>query len=286
MSATIDETDLTSAQEHGPPRWVRDIPQVDTLTSFKQDYWQLKANHTPETLDTAHPTEAGFYLVNESPLRPLGGGIVEFTREYARIPDEHTVPMQFAWRIPGLGSEDPPGSVVSISSFSGTPTAMTFTTAADSGATAGDEVAIKYTVSTPTGQVSRTVLRGVTAGTSSSVTTAPVTDSWPITFISLQKIVPGRDPEVIPVHSELRIDYFLPGVNVSSMDNIPILIEYANIYDATGRKAESFTETTSPTLSDYRSLVANESQIVVERSHLQYWKGNIVRRTTRYSRAI
>lgn len=286
MSATIDEDDLTSAVINGAKRWARDIPQVDELTSFQQDYFQLEANHTPEAIDSAHAEEQGFYLVDESPLRPLGGGVVEFTREYAKIPAPHVIPVQFAWRIPGLGSEDPPGSVVNISGYSGTPTTMAFTTVADAGAAAGDEVAIKYTVSTPTGQVSRTVLKGVISATSSTVTTSPVVDSWPITFVSLQKITPGRDPEVIPVHSELRIDYFLPGVNVTHMDQIPILIEYANIHDATGRKTDSFTETTSPTLDDYRSLVANEDPIVVERSHLQHWKGNIIRRTTRYARAL
>lgn len=286
MSAILDETDLTTPQINGAKRWRRDIPHVDQLTSFQQDYIVVRTNFSPEPLDTAHPDEPGFYLVDESPLRPLSGGIVEFTREYALIPDGHFVPEQYAWYLPGMGSEDPPGPLVNINAATVSGGLVTFTTSADHSATAGDQVQVKYTVSTHNGDVTRTVLRTVTAGSGSSLTCAAIFESYPITYLSLQQINPGRDPEVLPVPSKLQVDYFLPGVNVTSFDAIPILVEYANIMDSTGRRTRSFTDSTTPTLSEYRAVVAAETEIVIVRSALERWKGNIFQRSTRYAKAI
>ena len=288
MAATLDESSLTTPLINGPKRWRRDIPYVDQLTSFQQDYMVLRASFDPTPLDTPHPDEAGYYLVDESALRTLSGGVVEFTREYARLPDSHFYPDQYAWYVPGMGSEDPPGSVVGIDSVANSANISTVTTAAAHGASVDDQVQVRYTVQTPSGQVTRTVLRTVlTAPTSTTMTfDPPIYDVWPITWVSLQRINPGRDAEVIPVASDVQVDYFLPGVNVTTFDAIPLLVEYANIYDSTGRKTTSFTDSTSPTLSDYRAQIASATKIVVERSVLRRWKGNIFARSTRYAVAI
>ena len=287
MSATFDDSNHASPLPHGQKRWRRDFADLREMTSFEEDYRILVASHQPLALDTAHASERNFYLVDETPLRPLGGGIAEFTREYAKIPSARRMPQSHGWKVPGLGSENPPSAFFGINSASSSSGRQTFSLASDPGVTAGDTVAVEYVASTNTQQLNRRVLRGVVSATSSSVTIAsPITDNLPIVWLRLQQIEPGRDAEVHVVPSVIEFDYFLPGLNVPTLETIDALTEDTEIYDNTGRKTDSFTETTTPTLSEWRTKTAEEEMICCERSLLNVWKGNIYERKTRYTKAL
>jgi hypothetical protein len=287
MSAFFDDQNHTSPLANGPKRWRRDFADLREMTSFAEDYRVLIASHQPVAISTAHATERNFYLTDESALRPLGGGLAEFTREYAKIPSGRRVPQSQGWKVPGLGSENPPGAFVGIDSASASSGQQTFQLDADPSVSAGGTVAIEYVVSTNTQQLNRRVMRGVVSASSSSVTIAsPVTDNLPISWLRLQSIEPGRDAEVHTVPSVIQFDYFLPGINVPSLEEIDILNEDTEIYDNTGRKTDTFTETTSPTLLEWRTKTSGEEMICCERSLLRVWKGNIYERQTRYTKAI
>jgi hypothetical protein len=89
------------------------------------------------------------------------------------------------------------------------------------------------------------------------------------------------------VGSVVQLDYYLPGVStgITHPQDIPI-IEPLSIIDDTGRETTSFTADTSPTLTEWRTKVANEEQVCAVRSIVRRWMGNIYERATRYVRAI
>ena len=54
-----------------------------------QDFQQNLASFAREALDTAHPDYPDFILVQESELRALSGGKVQWTRTYAKLPEAY-----------------------------------------------------------------------------------------------------------------------------------------------------------------------------------------------------
>lgn len=51
-----------------------------------QNFQQFLANFVPLPLSTPHPVYTNYYLVSESPLQHLDGGLVAWTRQYAQVP--------------------------------------------------------------------------------------------------------------------------------------------------------------------------------------------------------
>lgn len=51
-----------------------------------QNFQQFLANFVPLPLNTEHPDYKGYYLVSESPLQHLDGGMVSWTRQYCSVP--------------------------------------------------------------------------------------------------------------------------------------------------------------------------------------------------------
>lgn len=288
MSATENLTfDATLATEHGARQEFRDFPDLPEITSFKQAMIQYRASFTPLALDTPHATERNFYLVGESPIKTFGGLLVSWTREYATIPASRSIPQSHPWKIPGLGSQSPPGALVNITGSSISGLNQTLTVDSDPDATGGDTVSVQYVTSSQTAQQNQVTQRGVVSATTSTIViTPPITDPNFTGWLQVQTIEPGRDPEVFPVPSDLEVDYFLPGINAASRASIPIVLEYPIIFDSTGRKTASFTTTSVPTLTEYRAKISAGSRICCARSTLTPWKGNIVARQTRYTPAV
>jgi len=227
--------------------------------------------------------------VREGPLQPLGGGVVKWTRTYSKIPQSRRVFESFAWFVPGIGEQvtHPQVNINSAVNGSGT---TTLALSDDPGADVGDVVQIVYRVTDQSGVFNlRTTSRTALAGTSgSSVVVALIQEpSGTITFQTLRKIEPGRNPFSHQVSSSLQIDYFLPGVSsgIASPFEIPIF-EPIEILDGDGRVTQSFTASTSPTTAEWRTRVSNGDQVVAERSIIRQFMGNIYERTTRYVRAI
>ena len=109
MSAFRTDGTFTSASAVGAAR--KSFPFDGDNTSFivEQDFMVALTSFTPLALDTAHPTYTDAYLVKESPLEDLGGGIVRWTRTYAQIPASRNEYGTFAFQFPGLlGTQTPP----------------------------------------------------------------------------------------------------------------------------------------------------------------------------------
>ena len=287
MSAIYIDGVSATARVNGPKRYLAPIENVRaSLDVFQQDYVQLKSAYTSLPLASTDPSNPGYYLVGEAAPADLGGGILQWTRTYAKIPDARTRYESYGWLVPGIGSEAVYADV-SISSFSFSGLVETIITATSSTASLGDTVSVAYTFTdTITGtQYGRRCLRGCLTGTSgTTVKVSPITEpGGTVTLQSLRKVEPGRAPETLEVQSQLQIDYWLPGVSVGVTTPLDIpVISALEIYDEDGRKTNTFNETTDPTVVWWRSNVAYRAPVCVVASVSRVWMGPIYERTTRY----
>lgn len=96
----IDGTYL-KAEPVGAPRheWPFRVNGDNVSALFEQDYWQTFATFTPQEYGTPFTPASDYYLVKETPPVFVMAGICQFTRTFARIPSQQSVPSsQFVTR--------------------------------------------------------------------------------------------------------------------------------------------------------------------------------------------
>lgn len=289
MAAILDGSgtnNFETAVAVNPPR--RSFPIIGDVATemLEQDYRQFLSNFSATALSTVHPSAAAFYLVAETPRRPLGADVVEWTRVYSEIPAQRNEYQTFAYRIPGLnGTQTYSWKLITTSS--GTPT-VTLTTNVVHGLSAGDNVYVGYwfTDSGTGGSFSRLARREVIAAP--TTTTFTVTEIIEDGTVNYQKVVNSgtiRRPRSESVNSRLQFDYYVPGVSggITTPADITIL-QPTKILDPEGNEVDSYNDLTTPSQDTYlASTVGNE--IVVQESSLSRWHGDIWERVTRYAEA-
>jgi hypothetical protein len=102
MAAFKVDGDFTVATACSAARKLFPIPGDNTSFIVEQDFMQFFANFTPLALNTAHPTFTNAYLVEETPLQDLGGGVARWTRRYAQIPATRDEYETFAYHFIGF----------------------------------------------------------------------------------------------------------------------------------------------------------------------------------------
>ena len=109
MSAFKTDGTFTSAALHGPARISFPFPGDSATKIIEQDFVVFFANFSALALNTAHATFTDAYLVGESPLQDIGGGVAMFTRTYAQKPATRSEYESFAYNFIGyLGDQLPP----------------------------------------------------------------------------------------------------------------------------------------------------------------------------------
>lgn len=97
----LDDGDYSIAQPDGPPR--PGIPFSDNqIYVWEQDYQINRADFAPLALDTEYDEDANFVLVEETSPQHIGGGVVKWTRVYAKVPDQRDEYESFAYQFPGI----------------------------------------------------------------------------------------------------------------------------------------------------------------------------------------
>lgn len=97
--------------------------------------------------------------------------------------------------------------------------------------------------------------------------------SKPLTVInSYQKVV----------SSFVFYDYWMEGINVDNILNIPVIDAFA-ILDHNRSIRDSLSEFSEPSLSQYRDMVDAKTLVCVEGSTINKWKGLIYERRTRFA---
>lgn len=194
------------------------FPEVNQPYVLRQTFKQFLANYAPLDLNTAHATYTDYKLVEESALNNLGGGVVEWTRTYAKLPDAFDQFETTNYNFIGFY-----GTVIAIN---------------------------------------------VTA-------------------------VSGRLRFVKSVTSRIHNEFFLVGTGGSYTDAAEIpSVEAQKYYIGDETQLTDFLgddtvldTASTPTRTDYETMIGAGDEIVAEDSRLTHWLGNYWLRQTRYVKA-
>lgn len=275
-----------------PPRYSFPFPQdpatqrleVD-LRQFYDD-WAALTDFTETADDHTESGLTDFYFVEETPLRPIGADVVEWTRIYMQIPSQRDEYESYAYRLPGLnGNVLLQWKPISGSSVAAGEHTLTVTS---HGYSAGDILTIDYYVNDTTNgftfyrQVSREVN---SVDDVNNFKVDEITDFATISFRQVLNRGTVRDVRTEVVNSRLQFDYYLPGVSggISVPGDITIL-QPTKILDPEGGEVDSYSEFTNPTQATYLSSTVG-TEIVVQESILRRLHGEIYERVTRYAEA-
>lgn len=293
MANIHEDSDWSVAQATGQKRWLKPFPESNANIIFEQDYTQSEAGRLADDtqLGSVNPDDATFYLVAETTPTDLGGGMIRFTRTWSQIPPARTDFESFAFTFPGM-STGVAHPLVAVSGNTATTTGgvTTITTTASHSISVGDSVRIHYNAFDSVQQYSRYIIRTALTGTTgSTLKVSQITDTFnaqPFYFFTVQKVELGRDPLTETVASKMTYDYFLPGVSsgVASDYDIQLVVKDI-IIDGDGLQTDTYTDATTPAISDYREKIADGEWIVAEDSVLRRWRGPILERVTRYVKA-
>jgi len=111
MSAFKTDGTYSTAVAVGAARKSFPIDGDNTSFMVEQDFMVAIGSFTPLALNDPHGTFTTAYLVKETPLEDLGGGIARFSRIYSTVPATRSDYESFGYRFPGyLGTLNPPYS--------------------------------------------------------------------------------------------------------------------------------------------------------------------------------
>jgi hypothetical protein len=292
MSIVYDGNFGTAAA-NGGPSISQDFPDTTEVTSFLAPIMQRAASYAPLTL-TASTSYLGatWYHTGDRGFANLGGDVLSFQREFAKIPSRRIVPGgTYAYTFPGMPGV-PAGALKTITAATFTGETTTFTVTAH-GFDVGDIVLVKFTVTVALGAA--TLFQDYQMF--QRVQTVPTANSFsvgfsPATFSvfrsgTAQEYVPARNPRTIPASTIIQYDYALPGVTseVSSVLDFNAFPEF-RVVGASGEDSVEnvLSAATSPTLSAYLTSMSNGDLITIE-SGVAVWRGGILERRTVFVRA-
>lgn len=290
MANVYEDGTWAVASKTGQRRWLKPFPESNANIIFEQDYFQSEAGRIADNvlMGSANADDGSFYLVAESTPIDLGGGMIRFTRTWSQIPPARTDFESFAYTFPGMSA----GVVHPLVAVSGNTASTsggvtTITTTGAHSISVGDSVRIHYNAFDSVQQYSRYIIRTALTGTTgSTLKVDQITDTFnaqPFYFFTVQLVELGRDPITETVSSKLTFDYFLAGVSsgVDSDYDIQIIVKPV-IIDNEGLQTDTYSDTTSPSLADFRQQIADGEYVVAEDSVVRRWRGPILERVTRY----
>lgn len=94
MSQLYIARDFTTAEAIDQPQFSEPFPGVAVAYVLQQTFMQLRANWVPLPLNTPHPDAllTDYLLVEEGALSDQSGGVVRWTRTYAKLPASYNEP--------------------------------------------------------------------------------------------------------------------------------------------------------------------------------------------------
>ena len=195
--------------------FIAPLPHTSENLVLRQDFMQHQDDFEALELNTPHPDFTDFRLVEEGDKQNLGGGVLRWTRTYAKKPE--------SW------SETGGNTIYAFIGFDGT----------------------------FGGGVNVTVVSGR-----------------------------PRTSKVVPVR--IQRDYFLVGFDgdYDTSEDIPTIAEQKYYYDTEAFAVDYLSDSppyvtaTTPSTTNYIAMIGDE--IVIERSTVARWMGNIFVRETRY----
>jgi hypothetical protein len=277
----------------GLPVWDVVIPAQNDKVLFRQPFMQLAASYSPLPLDTPYPaagaygvpTGATYYLVAEENFADQSGGMLQWERVYAKVPNSWSDGEEFAYTFPAYLGTASPGSDFTITSISDSGTYYTISSGMNFSAGDSVFVSVSYvrdSVSYYVGQYTKAA--GGSSGTNVLVPAIfPGTGTFGSVGGNVTTEVPYRALEqTLLVTSQMVHDYAL--TSVTALDgSLPIINEFSPV-DATGAALQfnQLNTSTKPTAAQYAAMIKNQVLIVGASSTRARFYGNIFERVTRY----
>lgn len=285
MATIITDGDFTTASAISVPLFSAPFEGDNGRYLLEQSFMQDPNYFAPLNLSIPHPSYPLYYLIEEGPMQPSGGGLVTWKRSYMSIPNPRSDYESFAYRLPGLSSGATNPSFV-ISSMSTTGGVTTITTGSAHGYSPGDNITIVYqaviagALEFPFIQMYRTAI-SPTSGTTISVSGIVFQTNANYTPKYVVKGSLGRNPITRVVDSRVDWAYYIPGVSIgiASVNDITILNPVV-IQDQWLNQVEIYSLATTPTQTAYVASIG--TWVVAEASTLKRIKGNLYGRSTRY----
>lgn len=251
--------DFTAAQKVGKAEFSPPFSGVNTDYLLTQDFMISLASFTPLALNTAHPDYASYFLVQEGPLKDVGGGMVRWTRTYAYTPSPRDDYTSISYNFIGFYG------FLTTASFVPGPTAI---------------IGRQRQTLNVTCRVHYDYFLYVDSSTIKDSTGANIFTGTPGT----------ATPESIPIILEQRYYFprgtisstlggFVPTYAPGSINDVLTGTPTDNIWDAA---SWSGLVPTIPSRTAYDGWVLAGTELVAEASVVSRWYGNIYQRCTKY----
>jgi hypothetical protein len=279
----------------------------------RQDFVVSLASYNPPTIGDA---SGAWYITGDSDFTDLGGGIIQFTRSFAKVPPRRVEGAAVAWTVPGLAASGD-HALLSVNSITATTdatygTLLSITTAGAHGLVAGDYVALYYPRTTEaSAQYWYSIAKVISvSGFAFMVKASEVPAGATATISVVQKTGDGvdtsRPPEDRTVGGYSVYDYFLSADGVAGIEiyepikiktpsgahvdtyNIgttPTLLAYSEAMEYAADSARAFSELLAYGRETSGTVHGHPALMVVQPSAVRRWRGNIWERETIYVRA-
>jgi hypothetical protein len=263
----------------------------------------LKDFYKPLLPSEQHPTIGNLYWLYDTPLQDIGQGLGRWERVYGSLPgfDENGLKQSYVnyeyeeynYEVPGITSTQGLYLQNYVSGFSLSGGNHVITTTSPHDIEANKRVFVWYFVKDPINNF--TYYRGQTklslAGTGgSTVVVSEIKDINFVTPLWCIRAMSNQEPYTRKVISRVESDFWLPGVNINSYEDIPIIRRIDIVDLETGNRSlylSDGTPGTTPSLEEYQEWEDQGLWIPVEDSIItRYQDSNIYQRQTRYVRAI
>jgi hypothetical protein len=293
---TVVDGDLTIPNLVGKPRPSYPFPDDSSIYTLDEDFMIFIDYYEPLIPATRHDEFNNIFYISDTPISDIGNGIGRYTRRWSSLPGfgnsnrltySRIKYESYAFQIPGIDT-DVDLFVKYAASGSDDGTYITITTVGTHDIETSKLVTIYYHVIDPVnGQPTyKTIIRKAISASGTSVVVAHIRDdSGAVIVDSISRADVNQESRTRTVTSKLVMSYWLPGVNIDSVNSIP-MNSRIEIIGSTGNITDKLSESTSPTLLEYTDWVAEKRWIQVEDSILREWNGLILEKTDRFIYAI
>ena len=287
--------DFTVPVAVSKPRKVFPFDSDPSVYLYEQDFVVLIDFYEPLQPSERHSTVAGLYYIKDTPISDIGGGVGKYTRTFSVLPgyDENgkklsyvnSIYESFVWSVPGITTDQTLFLSNDVSSYSLSGGILTLNSSIAHDIVTGKGVSIYYTTPDPINNFDyyRYAERVALSAGGSSLTVREIKDVGAVQPISFKRSAATAEPYQKVVASRVDTDYWLVGVNTTSVDDIELIQPFAIIDNETGGRTEYLSETTDPSIDDFRDWAEEGRWIVAEGSVLRRWNSSdILERSTRY----
>jgi hypothetical protein len=263
----------------------------------------LKEEYAPLQPAEQHPTIGNLYWLSDTPLQDVGNGLGRWERTWGTLPGFNENGLKSSYvneefeeynlEVPGITSTQGLYLQNTVNGFSLSGGNHVITTTVAHDVAVGKRVFVWYYTKDPINNF--TYYRGQTklalAGTAgSTLVVSEIKDINTVTPLWFIRAMSNQEPYTRKVISKVISDFWLPGVNIDSYEDIPVIRRVDIIDLTTGNRTQYLSDGvpgTTPSLTQWQEWEDDGVWLPIEDSIIERYLDSIIyQRKTRYVRAI